>query len=46
MTFDDWFKDMFPEYVLGMMPLEPYYGIAQIAYEQGIEDAKSGEEKE
>lgn len=43
MTFDEWFKDIFPMFVSGKEMLEPYYGIAQVAYEQGVEDAKSGE---
>lgn len=36
--FDDWFADVFPEYVAGKSFLEPYYSIAQTAYCKGWGD--------
>lgn len=38
--FDDWFADSFPEYVYshGKRFLDPYYSIAQTAYDKGLED--------
>lgn len=36
--FDKWFMDTFPEYVSGKIFLEPYYSIAQIAYDKGWGD--------
>lgn len=36
--FDEWFADRFPKYVYGKSFLEPYYSIAQIAYDKGFED--------
>lgn len=46
MTFDDWFRERFPEYVLNVKPIEPYYSVAQIAYEEGFIDGLFEEEKE
>lgn len=44
-TFDDWFGDRFPEYVLNGEPIEPYYSVARIAYEEGFEDGLCDREK-